>query len=120
MDGHFKTGHVESAGTSGFYRFIDSLSIRIYLAASAFVFVFFFLNNLTSSRGCGNCGKLGCLLPSFPSAVGTVENMQFVFHGFHGAAVSTTCQPRTGLFEPRAKKRGPYLTLNEFLTKGTW
>src|SRR5215212_5814050 len=37
---------------------------------------------MSSSRGCGNCGKLGGLLPSFPSAVGTVENMQFVFHGF--------------------------------------
>jgi len=49
-----------------------------------------------------------CFLPSFPSAVGTVENMQFVFHGFQGAAVSIAWVPKIAFFKLGPKKLGPY------------
>src|SRR5438132_4344673 len=45
----------------------------------------FFFSHLyrPSSRGCGNCGKLGALgAESFPSPVGTVEKSLFIFPPF--------------------------------------
>jgi hypothetical protein len=82
---------IKVAGTSGFYAFIGSLS-TCNLTSSLMLLFFVFPSSsiYPAVEGCGNCGKVGGSLPSFPSAVGTVENMRFVFHGFHGAAVSTT------------------------------
>src|SRR5215210_6351961 len=72
---------MEWPGLVFFYAFTSPLVYSILINPSGNRFSFLFIT-MSSSRGCGSCGKLGRLLPGFPSAVGTVENMQFVFHGF--------------------------------------
>jgi hypothetical protein len=82
-------------------------------------FSFLFIT-MSSSRGCGNCGKLGGILPSFPSAVGTVENMQFVFHGSSCAAVSIAYGREKHFLQGSVKKLGPHSTSTEFFATAEW
>jgi hypothetical protein len=83
-------------------------------------FSFLFIT-MSSSRGCGNCGKLGRLLPSFPSAVGTVENMQFVFHGFHLRDSFHSLRFQKALFcKVSSKNLGHPSSCNEFFAAAEW
>jgi len=119
LGGHLKTGQWRVPGTSGFYAFSSILSTRIGSAFENRFSVFFFIT-ISSSRGCGNCGKLERSLPGFPSAVGTVQNMQFVFHRFHSAAVSIALSPKKSLSSRRSQKVGPYFSSDEFFAAGAW
>ena len=65
-------------------------------------------------------GKLGGLLPSFPSAVGTVENMQFVFHGFQLRGSFHSLGSRKALSARLAQKLGPDSASNEFFAPNEW
>jgi hypothetical protein len=85
--------------------------------SAAFVFVFLLIN-LSSRRGCGNCGKLGRSFPEFSKRGGNGGKHAVRFPRFPRRGSFHNLQSPTNFFAGNAKKRGPYLTLNEFLSKG--
>ena len=114
-----KPANGESGRDSCFLRFHLPLVYSILINPSGIRFSFLFIT-MSSSRGCGNCGKLGGLLPSFPSAVGTVENKQFVFHGFQLRGSFHSLRPPKALSARFGKKLGPHSSSNEFFAAAEW
>jgi hypothetical protein len=58
----------------------------------------FFLKNQSPAAEAVGTVENSALLPSFPSAVGRVENNSTVFHAFHRAAVSIAYDPKRAVY----------------------